>query len=343
LVTGEKGDKSTMGHNGKCYICGGNPDVVYTDGIAASTFFVCESCGKFKIAPHEDNIDKNSFASFLYYNCKISSPISDKRYFCFLGSKEKFEEIQKEYPYARLVTNQEVETWYPRTFSEKIDEILLGFSKLSKYDGSPIERTHEQCCSAFFVKRYNIDNPETPETTLEERDKQIKFVEDYLLENNLVKVENSSEKILITLLPNGLKKIDELQKNQSLNSKNVFVAIAFSDDMKEVREAICKAILDAGYTPRIMDKIEHNKQIVPEMLHEIRQSKFVIAEFTRHNKGAYYEAGYAAGLEKEVIHICKKTSLKKAHFDVKQVNTIIWETEAELTEKLSKRIKATIE
>jgi hypothetical protein len=30
------------------------------------------------------------------------------------------------------------------------------------------------------------------------------------------------------------------------------------------------------------------------------------------------------------------------HFDVKQINTIIWETETELTEKLSKRIEATI-
>ena len=97
------------------------------------------------------------------------------------------------------------------------------------------------------------------------------------------------------------------------------------------------------YGPIFMDEIEHNNQIVPEMLHEIRQSKFVVAEFTKHNNGAYYEAGYAAGLGKEVIHICKKDSFDKGiHFDVKQVNTIIWETEVELTKRLLKRIEAII-
>jgi nucleoside 2-deoxyribosyltransferase len=330
-----------MDCNEKCCFCGGDA-YAKTNPIETSTFFKCEACGRFMKYMYEDDISKDFLASFLYYNCKISSPIADNRYFCFLGTKEKFEEIQKEYPYARLVSSQEVETWYPRTFSEKIDTILLGFSKLSKYDGSFIEMKYEQYCSAFFVKRYNSDDSKT---TQEERDNQIKFIENYLLNNNFIKGGmNSSRKISITLLPDGFKRIYELQKNQSLNSKNVFVAMSFADDMKDVREAIRKAIQDTGHIPKIMDEIEHNNQIVPEMLYEIKQSKFVIAEFTEHNEGAYYEAGYAAGLGKEVIHICKKDSFDKdIHFDVKQVNTIIWETEAELTEKLSKRIKATIE
>jgi len=327
-----------MNYNEECCICGGNAYAT-TDPITTSTTIECEACGRFVKHMYEDNINKDFLASFLYYNCKISSQIEDKRYFCFLGSKDKFEKIQKKYPYARFVSNQEVEAWYPRTFSEKIDTILLSFSKLSKYNGDAIEMTGEQYCSAFFVKRYNSDGSEIDQG---KRYDQVKFIENYLLKNNFI--ERIGVDSPITLLPNGFKRIDELQKNQSLNSKNVFVAMSFADNMKTVREAIHKAIQDAGYIPRIMDEIEHNNQIVPEMLYEIKQSKFVIAEFTEHNEGAYYEAGYAAGLGKEVIHICKKDSFNDGiHFDVKQVNTIIWETEAELTEKLSKRIKATIE
>jgi nucleoside 2-deoxyribosyltransferase len=333
-------ESKSMMEETKCYICGAN-SFGETDPMSVYTRFECKACGKFRIGPDEnkDKPNKDFLASFLYYS-KISSPIADEIYFCFLDSKDKFEEIQKKYPYDRLVTNQEAETWYPKTFNEKINRILLGFSELSKYDGNPIERTHEQYCSAFFVKRYNSDDSETTE---EERNNQIKLIENYLLENNFIKVNtNNPEIILITLLPAGLRRIDELQKNQS-NSKNVFVAMSFAGDMKNVREAIRKAILDAGYRPIIMDEIEHNKQIVPEMLYEIRQSKFVVAEFTGHNNGAYYEAGYAAGLGKEVIHICKKDSFDKGiHFDVKQVNTIIWETEAELTKMLLKRIEAVI-
>jgi nucleoside 2-deoxyribosyltransferase len=334
-----------MGYNGKCCICGEKASAQKYI-IDTVTLFECEACGKFLISTDNDSINKNFLASFLYYNCKIPSQTTDKKCLYFLGSKEESEEIQKKEPYTSLVavTSQEVENWYPRTFNGKIDKILLGFSELSKYYGSSIKTTYEQYCSAFFVKRYNSDNSETTES---ERISQITVIENYLSENNFIKGgirTLTSEKIPIKLSPDGLKKIDELQKNQSSNSKNVFVAMSFDNDMKEVKEAIFKAILVAGYSPIIMNEVQHNKPIVPEMLYKIKQSKFVVAEFTKHNKGVYYEAGYAAGLGKKVIHICKKKSFGKGiHFDLKQINTIIWETEAELTEKLSKRIEAIIE
>jgi len=335
-----------MNYNSKCYICGGNSNAT-PNIVENSAFFECEACGRFQknmvgVYSPISAISKDFLASFLYYNCRISSPIADRNYFCFLGTEAEFEECQKKYSFARLITSQEVEAWYPRTFSEKIDTILLGFSKLSKYDGNLFQMTYEQYCSALFVKRYYSDDIET---TQGERNSQIAFIQNYLQENGFIAGgTNSLEGISVKLLPNGFKRIDELQKNQSLNSKNVFVAMSFAKNMKDAREAIRKAIQDAGYIPRIMDEIEHNNQIVPEMLFEIKQSKFVIAEFTEHNKGAYYEAGYAAGLGKEVIHICKADSFNDGiHFDVKQINTIIWKTESELAEKLFKRINATIE
>ena len=194
-----------------CYICGGN-SFGETDPMSVYTRFECKACGKFRIGPYEnkDKPNKDFLASFLYYS-KISPPIADKRYFCFFGSKEKFEEIQKECPYARFVTNQEAENWYPKTFDEKINRILLGFSKLSKYDSSSIEMTYEQCCSAFFVKICNSDDSEI---TKEERDKQIKLIKNHLLESNFIKENKDSfGKISITLLPAGLRKIDELKKS----------------------------------------------------------------------------------------------------------------------------------
>jgi len=189
--------------------------------------------------------------------------------------------------------------------------------------------------SAFFVKRYNMENSET---TKEERERQIEFIDNYLHESRLIVSAGG----IVTLLPAGFRRIDDLQKNQS-HSKNAFIAMSFSEDMNEVREAVRRAIEATGYIPRIMDEIEHNKQIVPEMLFEIRQSRFLVAELTGHNNGAYYEAGYAAGLGKEVIHICKKDAFgADGHFDVKQKATILWETAEDLTEALRKRIEATV-
>jgi len=64
----------------------------------------------------------------------------------------------------------------------------------------------------------------------------------------------------------------------------------FGEETKELREKIKEGL--KGFNVRIMDEIEHNHQIVPEMLYEIRNSRFVIAELSHHNNGAYYEAGY---------------------------------------------------
>ena len=93
-----------------------------------------------------------------------------------------------------------------------------------------------------------------------------------------------------------------------------------------------------------MGEIQHNHQIVPEMLYEIKNSRFVVAELSQHNNGAYYEAGYALGLGKEVIHICSEKELKsKLHFDVAQINTITYKDVNEIADKLKKRIQVTIE
>ena len=146
------------------------------------------------------------------------------------------------------------------------------------------------------------------------------------------------------LLPKGLERIDLLQQQSSKNSKNAFVAMSFKEDMAPIRAAIKDAIEQCGFIPRIMDEIEHNHQIVPEMLYEIRNSKFLIAELTSHNNGAYFEAGYALGNGKTVIHVCKKSTFDDdGHFDVRQVNTILWDTPEDLTQKLIARINATIE
>ena len=42
------------------------------------------------------------------------------------------------------------------------------------------------------------------------------------------------------------------------------------------------------------------------MVTSIRDAKFVIVDLTHDNHGAYWEAGYAEGLGKPVIYVCKK-------------------------------------
>ena len=118
----------------------------------------------------------------------------------------------------------------------------------------------------------------------------------------------------------------------------------------------------AGYSAELMDEIIHNHQIVPEMLRLILESRFLIMDITQPNFGAYYEAGYAQGLGKEIIVTCQeevfnqkkyecefipkddktcwlKEVATKPHFDIAQKQILVWKDYADLTKKLSEWIK----
>lgn len=127
------------------------------------------------------------------------------------------------------------------------------------------------------------------------------------------------------------------------NRKTVFVAMSFSDVMKEARKKIIEAVESFGYEAMLIDIKEHNNQIVPEIFTEIKKSKFVVADLTGQRGGVYFEAGYAKALEKDLILCCKKEEQKQVHFDVAQINTIFWEDENDLYKRLRNRIESTIE
>ncbi len=148
-----------------------------------------------------------------------------------------------------------------------------------------------------------------------------------------------------TITAEGWKKIDELKKiSKEINQG--FIAMAFKVETRGIREAFRNAIKDSGYAVSIIDEKEHNNQIVPEIFYEIERSKFVVVDVTFPNYGAYYEAGYAQALGKQVIMCCRKTEFDsdngRPHFDVAQKSMIVWKDEEELIERLKKRIKATV-
>jgi len=86
---------------------------------------------------------------------------------------------------------------------------------------------------------------------------------------------------------------DEAEGNLSTTG---FGAMWFADDMKIAwNEAISPAISDAGYDPIRVDQIEHVGKIDDEILVQIRKSRFVVADFTGHRAGVYFESGFALG------------------------------------------------
>ena len=143
----------------------------------------------------------------------------------------------------------------------------------------------------------------------------------------------------------GHERIAEQRIN--LDSSQVFVAMWFHKSMNEAYEAgIEPAIKEAGYKPLRIDRKEHVNKIDDEIIAEIRRSRFLVADFTQGQDGArggvYYEAGFAHGLDLDVIFTCRKEERQKLHFDTEHYNHIFWTTPEELREKLKTRVLAVL-
>lgn len=334
-----------------CPVCS-KPDVdKHPDYKNNAVYVICPICGAFVFTTGFSTEDKNSIASFLYYKLNAQKSIT-KYSSCFLGTADEYEKMKADYRTEHLVTEKEIAAFLPKNFAERIDKILLALSYKSKYFGEELKLCAEETYSLLFAKRYDENGFPLHSTKIQ---KQVREMFNYLAENKYISSKNGFEGgYLVTLLGEGWKRVEQIQRSDDLN-KNVFVSMSFADEMKPVREAIKKGITDAGFSAEFLDEIIHNRQIIPEMFRLIRECRFLIMDISDPNYGAYYEAGYAQGLGKEVIITCSNETFNreykteeenkyarylKPHFDILQKQILRWENEADLTHKLTEWIKA---
>ena len=121
----------------------------------------------------------------------------------------------------------------------------------------------------------------------------------------------------------------EAKKRRGFDENYGFLAMEFDDPDLDpfVKDVVKPAVKeDIGYD--LVDMRDRRRAgILDEIMRRrIRDAKFVIVDLTHDNSGAYWEAGYAEGLGKQVIYICEKKKFadKKTHFDTNHCTTIMW-------------------
>ena len=288
------------------------------------------------------HFNMNHLAAFLAHNSYDSADEFENRYYTTV-SKEICDKLQKEgQGHPVHIDSEIVEAWYPKSFAEKIDQILLYLYKHAPHIGQTIQFSTQALYSFLFIDRYDLINGQHVPREDDSIEAGARFVISCLIKQDLIaeggKLPFAAAQ-RFTLTPRGYARIDEIQRNTA-NGRNVLVAMSFNDTEK-LREAIRKGIHSAGYIAIFIDEVQHNDFITPELLKYIRDSKFVVVDLTHKNNGAYFEEGYAMGLGKPVIQLCKRGV--QLHFDIAQKNTIMWTTEGDIPDLLRKRIAATIE
>lgn len=140
----------------------------------------------------------------------------------------------------------------------------------------------------------------------------------------------------------GWKRVAELRTYRP-HSDQAFVAMWFDASLNDAWENGMKpAVIAAGYRPYRVDQQEHNDKIDDLIIAEIRRSAVVVADFTGHRGGVYFEAGFAMGLGIPVIRTCRIDDMDKLHFDTRQYNHVAWSDPTDLLGKLRLRIEATV-
>lgn len=226
---------------------------------------------------------------------------------------------------------EELMSKWPTTVIERLSRGLANLCGRSSFPGEEIIITNDDC-HLFFA-----DN-----------DSEAAYYLRTLAESGHVVNSETSSGSHVQVTAAGWARVQEQQRTRSPENP-AFIAMWFSGDDEQPKqeldqyfEAVSAALLEVGYGVIRVDLVPHNDFIMDQVIAGIRQAPFVLADFTGHRPGVYFEAGYARGLNIPVIHTCKASHFDAAHFDIKQINTIQWGSPADIQEPLKSRILATI-
>lgn len=229
------------------------------------------------------------------------------------------------------------EAQIPKTPKNKLDSLIITLFENQKYAGAEIDLKNLGEWNIVLNKLYFQNHEEYwfYLNTLKEYG-FISFMDASSMDGN--------DAIDIKLTYQGLEYIINLQESGE-NSNNCFIAMSFSETASEIRTVIKKAVSESGFDPLLIDEIHYQSDLTinDAIIRFIKKSKFIVADFTEQKHGVYFEAGFALGLNRPVIYTCSQADFNNTHFDTNHYPHIVYETLADLEEKLKNKIQAWIE
>lgn|GEM_PF-276937 len=318
--------------------------LIYRSADDTGTRYQCPRCGSFILTTRDEEhflrqgnarnqVEVWKLSALTYEHTVQSLPIAWIRF----SGAEDYTRLVEAPPLGEVITHYtpvyhvDITNRWPRNVAEKLNRTLCNLARLSHIAGERIEIGFDNPAFAFGICR-------------DESEFLLKSLIDVGL---LSEFDAGLPSHGVALTAKGWERFDELTRGPGSPKNPVFVAMWFGgDDEKRKREmndlytrGIEPAISDAGYKATRVDLEPHSDFIMNKVLGDIRLAPFVVADFTGHRHGVYFEAGFARGLNIPVIHACKGDEFDGAHFDTKQLPHLLWESAEDLREKLREWIR----
>ena len=173
------------------------------------------------------------------------------------------------------------------------------------------------------------------------------WVTRHLIDSGVMKGSITTTGVSVMLTFEGSQYYEQLRSGDT-DSRKAFMAMQYGNEEldKIVNEVLKPAVKKTGFD--LFTLVDRPKAgLIDDRLRvEIQTSRFLVADLTHENAGAYWEAGYAEGLGKQVIYTCKKEKFEeqKTHFDTNHHLTVAWDADNphEAADELKATIRATL-
>jgi hypothetical protein len=307
--------------NSSCPLCDKLAHLV-TDTRTDAMLFVCPICGRFCISEEAFVFLQNLKSEGKHDRYKLSHTMRTISERAFGKRDNAFFPIYKSDDIQKMLDQPDLPVL------DKLSSLLRYLGMLSEFPGDCPEFDSKNDYSVLGAKNYN----------------EADFYLQSIAQQGLVVIENSytgSSKERFTVSAKGWMELERIVQSGG-ESINAFIAMWFDSSRSEFDAAIYRAIADAGYVPIRIDRIEHLNRIDDEIIARIRQSKFLVADFSGQRNGVYFEAGFMLGLGRPVFWLCEKSDLKNVHFDTRQYNIIDYTKADDLRTRLQARIEANL-
>ena len=295
----------------QCPVCGSREASVEPTGDGRDTsLFTCDTCGRY-IITYELRVqlesDRPGSLPLLWYLSAHTRQAADVGDVVTLTT-DNWEEFARAHQHTSM--------------SQKVDMLLRLVESRTDAPGRP----------ATF--RIGSDYP-----LLDARDPtEAQYLLSYVLISGYVDGDTNSHDFTITM-----KGWDRLAPTGGVPG-TCFVAMSARADLDDAFDnGILKAVEDNCHFKALrIDRSQHNDNINDKIMAGIRQAQFMVADFTLQKQNVYFEAGLALGLSRPGVWTCRDNEFHLLHFDTRPFNFVRWSTAAELRERLTDRIRATI-
>jgi hypothetical protein len=169
----------------------------------------------------------------------------------------------------------------------------------------------------------------------------------YLIAIDCGDLQDPDEIIEVDLTLAGWAEYEKERRGQ-VSAGYGFIALKFGDAVLDpfIKDVMKPAISTLGFDLVDMRDAAEAGIIDNVMRARIRDASFVLVDLTHANEGAYWEAGFAEGLGKPVLYLCKKDVFaeKGTHFDTNHCTTVLWDPAApgSFTEELTATLRRSL-